>query len=954
MMQACIGEPNTWAFGVVALFLILGATAGLRDATAAERTLLPPSAATDIEAWTVQPPVNALGPIPANGSWRIEGSEIVAAGSSAPWTVMTTGSPDWTDFRLSVKVTVRKPSPRSDFPVFHAEFDRYLSRADFPPLCQHTGQYRYRYFAGEFDWGSDAAVLVRHKDRQDCYRVQLSTEYQEMILWHGTGGYLQVVPCALEAGRTYQLEVEARGAHLRVLLDGEEKIAYWHTCLPTLSGGIGLAAYNSTVAFGEVRVTSLDGPAPAASAHEPRFALRQWRGLSWVFDGNEPILLMEKDGNVLAPDYSTGVMIFHFVKLRPGYRPLYFGFVGARKNESKTTAVVGDAARVTGDGTGQLTIQFDGATSDNSMLAHHKDVLTLDRVRGTYRHDMTTDVEFAVAQTITHLEFADPLTYNNKEPGRSVRYRWLPAGHQWGVFRSEGGEIHRHPISQSLDLEEQNRWVTARGSSFWMLYPDRAVCPVWEHHTAGEQTNIGVCHWGYDWHQYVHIPEPRQYKAGDHLVIRYALVGYRPEEGEKLFLESVLCPRTDQPEVAAKPRNFLRIPSAFGYAVCEPAGTSFDQLYNVREPYIGWQFYGDYAMDRHVGRTDHYSLRLDGPAHAKGLIYHHMIDGHAKRYLCSVWLKTKGVGGSGPVVKLYYPWGADRACDTVRTGWTGDCDWQEVSFVTEVPAVTPTTYDSSEFLVSVDGPGIVWVDDFSLRPLEEGETVVEHRPSEPPAAPATSADYLMHLRCDEGAGLATYDASHHGNSAKLHGVQWVETDGRAVLHFDGTASAFVPYPSPELTPTQEGLYPQPALTLEAWVRPAAGAPGGSLIGYLNSPQLSLSALGDDRFALAFSVVSKGQGERLTSSVSILAGRWTHVAATFDADGKACLYVNGEADATKRLPGRITYGAYVPMISIGTYGKLYGAPYFGDIAEIRWWSRAATASEIAAAAAMGLR
>jgi len=41
-----------------------------------------------------------------------------------------------------------------------------------------------------------------------------------------------------------------------------------------------------------------------------------------------------------------------------------------------------------------------------------------------------------------------------------------------------------------------------------------------------------------------------------------------------------------------------------------------------------------------------------------------------------------------------------------------------------------------------------------------------------------------------------------------------------------------------------------------------------------------------------------------------------------------------------------------MISIGTYGKSYGHPYWGEMAEIRWWSRAATAEEIAAAAAAG--
>ncbi len=452
----------------------------------------------DPSKWILQPPINAIGPIPSNGEWKTDGGAIVATGTSAPWTGMTAGESSWTDYKLSVRVTIRKPAPRADFPIFHAEYDRYLSRADFPPLCEHTGQYRYRFYAGEFDWGSDAAVLVRYLDRGQCYRVQLSTEYQEIILWHGMGGYLQVVPCKLEAGRAYKLDVLAQGSHLQVLLDGKKVIDYWHDCLPTFAGGIGLAANNSTVAFQDMKVTQLPPAKSGPPPHQPRFASRLWRGLRWIFDGNEPILLMEPDPNKLGGDYTSNVMMFHFVKLRPGYRPLYYTFVGARKNDTLTTKSLRDVRdiKTAGEGTERLTFQFDGATSDKSMLSRHTDTLTFDRVRGSYRHDLDVDIEFPAEQSVYALEFADPLTYNNKEPGRGVKYRWLPAGHQWGVFINEDGGMVRHPISQSLDLDKQNNWTTQKGHSFWMLYPDRAVCPVWEHDISDEPTYIGVCHWG--------------------------------------------------------------------------------------------------------------------------------------------------------------------------------------------------------------------------------------------------------------------------------------------------------------------------------------------------------------------------------------------------------------------------------------------------------------------------
>ena len=137
-----------------------------------------------LEDCTRVAPVNALGPIESNGSWAQEGRAIVATGAAAPWTIRTAGDPKWTDYRLSAEVTIRKPGPKADYRITNCEYDRYLPREMFPPGT-HTGQYRYRYYAGEFDWGSEAAVLVRYRDRESCYRVQLSTEYEEIS--SGTG-----------------------------------------------------------------------------------------------------------------------------------------------------------------------------------------------------------------------------------------------------------------------------------------------------------------------------------------------------------------------------------------------------------------------------------------------------------------------------------------------------------------------------------------------------------------------------------------------------------------------------------------------------------------------------------------------------------------------------------------------------------------------------------------------
>ncbi len=903
--------------------------------------------------WALLPPVDALGPIPGNGEWKVGQGALVATGTAKPWTIRTAGDATWGDYKVSAQVTIQKPGPKSDFPIFHAEWDRYLPREWFPPLCDHTGQYRFRYYAGEFDWGSDAGVWFRYQDRENCYRVQLSNEYQEMILWHGIGGYLAVVPCKVEPGKAYKLEILAQGPHLQVLLNGKKKIDYWHECLPTLTGKIGVGAYQATAAFDNVSVAALPPP-PATPQHQANFSTRQWRGTRWIFDGGEPIVLLEKGRPQPEPGYCTEMLSYYFVKLRPGYRPMYQAWVGVRPDypESSGNALVGtvDDIATTGENSDELAITFNTAQLGGTMKAVNTDTLTYDAVRGTYRHDMVNQITWLQEAKMPFLEFCDPLTYNNKEPGLSNKYRWLPAGHQWGVFLNEDDTIRRHPISQSLNMEGQNNWYTNPGHSYWVLTPDRAVCPAWEHLTPEMKCNIGVCHWGYDWHQYVYWgwDKQRTFQPGEEYTVHYVMTGYTPAEGEKLFLASTLHPAVENPEPEGKHFGFLQVPSELSYPVVEPAGTSFDKLYDARVPYIGWQWYGDYDNERQVGRTDRYSMRIDGPAKVNGQFYHHMIDGNAQRYLCTFWLNTKGVRGPAPVAVLQYPWNEKLHKDIIDTGLVGDNDWTEFSFITTVPVITAETYDSSEFNLECRGVGTVWLDDWSVRPLADDEQVAEKRGGALPVSETMSADFLLDLPCTEGAGQSLWDASGHNNNGKAHSVTWVKAGDRWALHFDGKDSAaYVPLPSPELKPGEKGAYQQEGLTLEAWVRPTAKMPGGAILGYGNSPIIQLQANGDN-FQAIFGCGDDSKGyTQLLSKPEIVAEQWAHVAATISPDGHARLYVNGNLAEDKVMGGKINFTSWYPAISIGNYGKM-GSLYAGDLTGLRWWSRAATEEEIVAA------
>ncbi len=664
----------------------------------------------DVRGWTLQPPINARGPIAPNGTWTAEGGAFVAIGSAAPWTVQTAGDPAWSDYRLAVNVTLRTPGPKADYPIFDGEYDRYLPRDWYPPYCEHPGQHRYRFYAGEFDWGSDAAVYLRYQSREQCYRVQLSTEYQEIILWHGLGGYLQVAPCKLDAGKSYKLDIAAQGAHIVVKVDGQPKIDYWHTCQPTLTGGIGLGAYHGVVAFKEVTVTPLPAGG-AAPAHAPAFSVRDWRTQRWIFDGNEPITMLEK--NHADPKYGGNIFSYCFVKLRPGYRPLYNNAISVIKDNTQTSCLDCEEKDIKVTGGGEtLTLQFDETTPDKTMKVHDTDVLTFDRVRGSYRHDMTALVTFVKEQKVSNLEYCDPLTHNNHAPGRGVQYPWLADREQWGVFTGADDKIYRHPISKALLMGEG--WYCKPSPSVWMLYPCREICPTWEHLAPVDPHWIIVCHWGHDYHDVVRYEQGRTFKAGEQLAIRYVMTGYPPQEVARYFDRSEIDPTHAKLEEIGHGYLSTLVPSPYAFPVCDPAGTTFDELQSAREPFTGWHYIGKYTVDNTVGHTDHYSLRLDGPAKVSGQFYHNMIDNYTDNYRVTFWIKTRGVQGKvNAIFKYAY---AATPSETHELKVSGDTDWQQITFVSSVPRMTKDNSDSSELIIQLEGAGTLWFDDFSVTP----------------------------------------------------------------------------------------------------------------------------------------------------------------------------------------------------------------------------------------------
>ena len=108
----------------------------------------------------------------------------------------------------------------------------------------------------------------------------------------------------------------------------------------------------------------------------------------------------------------------------------------------------------------------------------------------------------------------------------------------------------------------------------------------------------------------------------------------------------------------------------------------------------------------------------------------------------------------------------------------------------------------------------------------------------------------------------------------------------------------------------------------------------------------------DKFAVYLSCGNlSNQYVQTVSQAVIPPGQWTHLAGSITSDGLARIYVGGKAVAEKPLGGKIKFSSWYNAISVGNYGN-GGDVFAGDLAGIRWRSRAADDAEIVAAAAAG--
>lgn len=202
-----------------------------------------------------------------------------------------------------------------------------------------------------------------------------------------------------------------------------------------------------------------------------------------------------------------------------------------------------------------------------------------------------------------------------------------------------------------------------------------------------------------------------------------------------------------------------------------------------------------------------------------------------------------------------------------------------------------------------------------------------------PLAPAEDG-LVAWYPCDEGQGEVVHDQSGNGLHGSLAGCVWERYGDGYCLRFDGVDDQ-VDFGDPAAFRVGQ------AVTVEAWLKPE-GVPSGEpgIVGKQYASYV-LTYYADGR---CWWYVGGG-GSNVNAAVA--AGAWHHVVGTF-AGGLLRLYVDGREAGSRKL----TIATVPPApgfffgTSTGEAEFTRGAHYRGLLDEVRVFSRALTAEEVA--------
>ena len=212
---------------------------------------------------------------------------------------------------------------------------------------------------------------------------------------------------------------------------------------------------------------------------------------------------------------------------------------------------------------------------------------------------------------------------------------------------------------------------------------------------------------------------------------------------------------------------------------------------------------------------------------------------------------------------------------------------------------------------------------------------------------------VLSLGFDEGTGTVASDTSSLGNDAQLlNGATWdLGRLGGGALKLDGVNDVAAVADSSSL----DGF--SNAFTVSAWVdRPMTTQPGARMV---VSRQLTTDAQGVFQLSFfdgepRFGLNTIGGGTQYVGAGTALLGEWVHLAGVYDGSMMR-LYVNGVLRASMAMTGKIQSSSRPILVggTATTADPLAATQYLGgSVDEVRLYTRALSATEVAALANPG--
>jgi glucose/arabinose dehydrogenase/fibronectin type 3 domain-containing protein len=276
-------------------------------------------------------------------------------------------------------------------------------------------------------------------------------------------------------------------------------------------------------------------------------------------------------------------------------------------------------------------------------------------------------------------------------------------------------------------------------------------------------------------------------------------------------------------------------------------------------------------------------------------------------------------------------WGA-ATDDVALAGYRVErCQGSACSTFAQVATPTTTTYVDTGLLPSTSYSYRVVAVDASGNVSGYSNIASVTTPTAPPLPSGLIAGYTF----DAGSGTTVTDISGNGNTGTITGATWTAGRYGGGLSFDG-AGAVVRIPS------APSLNPGAAMTLAAWIQPAALQSGWRTIMQRETDAYFLNASNNGGNNFPSGGATTGTATKVVRAAAAApVAAWTHVALTFDGAALR-LYVNGVQVATSSAGGTVQSSS--SPLWIGGNSP-YGEYFRGVIDEAQVYNRALSATEV---------